>query len=231
MVNSGSGNSDDVCGTNGLRSPQFFVKTNYKRGATSPCVMIPIMPIVKAIGGGTLTDFFDHSAEMNGKGYGMPSSHAQFLAFFSLSLTLFLLLRHKPPLPLSESTPFDAKYYHRPLTYLQRVFASFLVLMLAAAVAWSRVYLEYHTPTQVLAGCAAGALSAASWFAATSWLRSLGWVDRACRSWLGLAGRWRDLVIEEDVAEAGWRRWCEQIERKDRSLRVNGTKASSTKKR
>uniref|UniRef100_A0A0D2XCM3 Dolichyldiphosphatase n=1 Tax=Fusarium oxysporum (strain Fo5176) TaxID=660025 RepID=A0A0D2XCM3_FUSOF len=34
---------------------------------------------------------------IHGKGYGMPSSHAQFVAFWSVSLALFLLVRHKPP--------------------------------------------------------------------------------------------------------------------------------------
>jgi acid phosphatase family membrane protein YuiD len=34
------------------------------------------------------TDF--KITEMLGKGYGMPSSHSQFVAFFSLSLTLNL---------------------------------------------------------------------------------------------------------------------------------------------
>ncbi|KLU88310.1 hypothetical protein MAPG_07297, partial [Magnaporthiopsis poae ATCC 64411] len=33
---------------------------------------------------------------IHGKGYGMPSSHAQFVAFWALSLALFLLVRHRP---------------------------------------------------------------------------------------------------------------------------------------
>ena len=31
---------------------------------------------------------------MTGKGYGMPSSHAQFAFFFAVSISLFLLVRH-----------------------------------------------------------------------------------------------------------------------------------------
>lgn len=31
--------------------------------------------------------------EMHGNGYGMPSSHAQFVAFFSVYITLWVFLR------------------------------------------------------------------------------------------------------------------------------------------
>ena len=147
---------------------------------------------------------------MNGKGYGMPSSHAQFLAFFSLSLSLFLLVRHRPPPQSAQTSPFDPAHYHKPLTVVQRVLFSILMLVVAAAVAWSRTYLEYHTPLQVWAGCTAGAGSAAAWFVATSWLRWTGWVEWGCESWMGKAWRFRDLVVEEDLAEAGWRRWVDR---------------------
>ncbi|TPX09653.1 uncharacterized protein E0L32_009126 [Thyridium curvatum] len=37
-----------------------------------------------------------HRAALSHKGYGMPSSHAQFVAFWAVALALFLLARHKP---------------------------------------------------------------------------------------------------------------------------------------
>ena len=153
----------------------------------------------------------------------MPSSHAQFATFFSVSLTLFLLLRHTPPSsPLSQRdriTYKNPEYYHAPLTISQRALLSGLVLLLAVAISSSRIYLEYHTPLQVLVGCGAGTVSAAFWFIVTWWLRREGWVRYGIGSWIGKAGRWRDLVVEEDLAEAGWRRWYERAESKSM---VNG---------
>ena len=141
----------------------------------------------------------------------MPSSHAQFVAFFSLSLTLFLLLRHTPPNVTNKRTTYiHPEHYHRPLTITQRLGLSLITVVLATSVALSRIYLDYHTPTQVLVGCGAGALSAVGWFVVTSVLRREGWVAWVVDSWAGKVGRWRDLVVEEDLAEAGWRRWCER---------------------
>lgn len=141
---------------------------------------------------------------MNGKGYGMPSSHAQFLAYFSVSLSLFLLMRHKPP----PSTRKDQiPYSHAPLDLSQKLALSVLTVALAAAVAASRIYLNYHTQTQVLVGIAAGALAGLGWFAVTEVGRRMGWVEWGLESWVGRMGRWRDLVVEEDLAEAGWRVW------------------------
>lgn len=149
---------------------------------------------------------------MYGKGYGMPSSHAQFATFFSLSLTLFLLFRHTPhPSPT-----------HTPITFPQRIFLSGLALLCAGAVAASRIYLNYHTVKQVLVGSGAGAWSAVTWFVVTGLLRKEGWVEWA----LELKGlrllRVRDLVVEEDLAEAGWQRWEER--RRKRGLWEGGKK-------
>nr|AEH41552.1 PAP2 domain-containing protein [Endocarpon pusillum] len=97
--------------------------------------------------------------EMYGKGYGMPSSHSQFVAYFSVSLSLFLLMRYVP----SPSTT------HSPATFTERLLLSCVACLCAAAVAVSRLYLNYHTPKQVMVGCAAGALSAVAWFLVTTY--------------------------------------------------------------
>jgi dolichyldiphosphatase len=135
--------------------------------------------------------------QMYGKGYGMPSSHAQFVCFFSIYLALFLLLRHQPH-PTQTYTP-------SPL--VERVLLSLVALGSAAAVAASRVYLNYHTPKQVLVGCSAGAVLAVAWFVATTWLRRVGWLAWGLETKLARALRMRDLVTEEDLADAGWSRW------------------------
>jgi dolichyldiphosphatase len=148
---------------------------------------------------------------MNGKGYGMPSSHAQFVAFFSLSLTLFLLFRH---------TPKPSSAYHTPLTLTSRAFLSSIAVLCASAVAASRIYLNYHTVEQVLVGCGAGAFSAIAWFSVTTLLRRQGWVEWAIDTRAARMLRMRDLVVEEDLAEAGWERW--EVRRKKSGPYRNG---------
>lgn len=151
---------------------------------------------------------------MHGKGYGMPSSHAQFVTFFSLTLTFFLLFRHSPH-PTETHTPF---------TFFQRLVLSVLALAGAAAVASSRVYLNYHTPKQVLVGCSAGAIFAVVWFLVTTYLRRAGWIEWALETQLSRLFRVRDLVIQEDLVDSGWARWEER--RKRRAFQVQGKKSS-----
>ena len=158
---------------------------------------------------------------MYGKGYGMPSSHAQFLAYFATSLSLFLLLRHHPPAQHYRS---ERPYSHKPLNLPQKISLSLLTSVLAAAVAASRVYLNYHTPTQVLVGCIAGVVSGLSWFVFTECLRRMGWLEWGLETWVARMGRWRDLVVEEDLAEAGWRVWEERRDKKKRADGVGGKK-------
>ena len=134
---------------------------------------------------------------MFGKGYGMPSSHAQFVAYFSLSLTLFLLLRHRP-------TPSST---HTPLSFPLRLFLSVLSISSAGTVAVSRVYLNYHTPKQVLVGFGAGAIFAIAWFIFTTLLRTSGTLDILLDTWLARELRLRDLVTTEDLVQSGWLRW------------------------
>lgn len=150
---------------------------------------------------------------MQGKGYGMPSSHAQYVSFFSITLALFLLFRHVPH-PTETHTPF---------TFFQRFALSVLALLCAAAVACSRIYLSYHTPRQVLVGCAAGAVFALIWFAFTTYLRRAGWVEWALETELFRLFRVRDLVVQEDLVDSGWARWEER--RRRAAFRVQNKKS------
>ncbi len=143
---------------------------------------------------------------MNGKGYGMPSSHAQFATFFSLSLTLFLLFRHVPHQP---NSPYNSPT-HTPTTVLERILLSTFALLGASLVAASRIYLNYHTPRQVLVGCLAGCISAIFWFAFTTFLRREGWIEWGLDTGLARMARMRDLVVGEDLVDAGWVRWEER---------------------
>jgi dolichyldiphosphatase len=147
---------------------------------------------------------------MYGKGYGMPSSHAQFVTFFSLYLTFFVLFRHTP-------APSDT---HTPSTLPERLALSILACICAGTVAASRVYLNYHTPRQVLVGCTAGAVIAVVWFLCTTFLRRCGWIDWTLDHPLARALRVRDLIVTEDIADAGWGRW--ESRRKARRSTENG---------
>ncbi|KAG8666125.1 hypothetical protein FPOAC2_11222 [Fusarium poae] len=144
---------------------------------------------------------------IHGKGYGMPSSHAQFVAFWSVSLALFLLVRHKPPRVLKGRAGSGV---HRPWSVVERVAMSVAGMAIAAATAWSRVYLNYHTPKQVVIGCAAGAVSATGWFIIVAIVRQTGWLGWALETPLARVFRVRDLVVEEDMCQAGWEKWEER---------------------
>jgi dolichyldiphosphatase len=93
---------------------------------------------------------------------------------------------------------------------VQRLALSASAITVAAAVAWSRIYLGYHTPRQVWAGCAAGALSAVGWFGVTAVLRQTGWLAWALDNPISRALRIRDLIVEEDMCQAGWEKWEER---------------------
>lgn len=140
--------------------------------------------------------------QMHGKGYGMPSSHAQFVSFFSLSLTLFLLFRHVPKKPTAS---------HTPLSPVVRAGLSGLALVCAGLVAWSRTYLNYHTEKQVVVGSMAGAVTAIGWFLVTTALRQTGVLAWVLDQEFTRLFRMRDLVVEEDLCQAGWEKWEERI--------------------
>lgn len=163
---------------------------------------------------------------IHGKGYGMPSSHAQFVAFWSVSLALFLLVRHKPrpqqqqrhtkPNSLSSlRNSINVWEGGRPWSLPERLAVSLAGLLVAAATAWSRIYLNYHTATQVLVGVAAGVVFALVWFVATELLRRTGWLAWGLELPPAKMLRIRDLVVEEDMCQAGWEKWEEKKKRKE----------------
>ncbi|KXT06733.1 hypothetical protein AC578_8510 [Pseudocercospora eumusae] len=153
----------------------------------------------------------ERPTQMLGKGYGMPSSHAQYAAFFSLYLSLFLLFRHDPVNhPNASST-------HLPTPFWQRLGLAMLSILCAGAVAQSRIYLNYHSPKQVYVGCAAGVGCAVAWFIVTSIARQWGLVDKLLElppmKWL----RMRDLVCSESLEDAGWERYQRALRRRTES--------------
>ncbi|CAL1534310.1 unnamed protein product [Lymnaea stagnalis] len=83
--------------------------------------------------------------------YGMPSSHSQFMWFFSSYFALFLLLR------LYKN--------HSIIDDLWKYVCAGLGVVCAILVSWSRVYLSYHTISQVLLGAFIGSVLGVLWFA------------------------------------------------------------------
>ncbi|KUI71028.1 Putative dolichyldiphosphatase [Cytospora mali] len=198
-----------------------------------------------------------------GKGYGMPSSHAQFVAFWAVAMALFLLVRHTPSWTDHGYGPRAAaaaanggsgnntagggrgrhnasarragiwgqdwvvieSYAHRPWSFAERAAASLAVLSVAAMVAWSRVYLGYHTVNQVLVGCLAGSLSALAWYGVTYVIREIGLLAWVLESPVARGLRVRDLVVSEDLAQAGWEKW------EDRKVAAAAAAKSSKKKK
>lgn len=140
---------------------------------------------------------------IHGKGYGMPSSHTQFVAFWSVYLALFLLVRHRP----SADRHANGHGHGRPWSLLERAAISVAACGVAAATACSRIYLDYHTPRQVIVGSAVGVLLALLFFGVTSVVRHTGLLARGLELPLARALRVRDLMVCEDMCQAGWEKW------------------------
>ncbi|XP_063792554.1 dolichyldiphosphatase 1 [Pseudophryne corroboree] len=87
--------------------------------------------------------------------YGLPSSHSQFMWFFSVYSFLFLYLR------MHQTN--NARF----LDLLWRHVLSLCLLTAACLVSYSRVYLLYHSWSQVTYGAVAGSILAVAWFAVT----------------------------------------------------------------
>lgn len=87
--------------------------------------------------------------------YAMPSSHSQFMWFFSVYSFFFLYFR------MHQTN--NAKF----LDLLWRHILSLCLLTVAFIVSYSRVYLLYHTWSQVFYGGVAGSIMAVVWFVFT----------------------------------------------------------------
>ncbi|XP_022908898.1 dolichyldiphosphatase 1-like [Onthophagus taurus] len=87
--------------------------------------------------------------------YGMPSSHAQFMWFFATYVIYFVFIR----------------LHHMNNNTIMENVSKILIIssstLAAVLVCISRVYLQYHTITQVICGAFVGALFATVWFSLT----------------------------------------------------------------
>uniref|UniRef100_A0A8D8RM77 Dolichyldiphosphatase n=1 Tax=Cacopsylla melanoneura TaxID=428564 RepID=A0A8D8RM77_9HEMI len=90
--------------------------------------------------------------------YGMPSSHAQFMWFFSMYILCFVVVR----LRYNNSSYKYESYW--------KVFIVLSSLLLTCIVSYSRVYLLYHTWNQILYGALIGCVFATGWFLITQFI-------------------------------------------------------------
>ncbi|CAK7233389.1 hypothetical protein SBRCBS47491_008591 [Sporothrix bragantina] len=159
-------------------------------------------------------------------GYGMPSSHAQFAGFWALTIALFLLVRYESKKSTTTSATSKtarggaavvATPWHKrtSMSLFERIAASIAAFIVAFFIAWSRVYLHYHTPRQVLVGFAAGLVVGAGWFGVTSVARYTGLLDWGLQLPPAQYLRFRDLVLEEDPLQPGWEKWQAQLAAQD----------------
>lgn len=135
----------------------------------------------------------------------MPSSHAQFMAFFTVYFSLWIYLRA------------------RQLPSYQRVLISITSIAASVAVSLSRIYLSYHTQLQVACGYSVGVVFALGWFVFTAWLRETtlgqtggGWGLEALTGgrrlldwllWVTQIVYVKDLLAEVDLVRWEWEVW------------------------
>lgn len=89
----------------------------------------------------------DRPIQSIGNGYGFPSSHSQFMAYFSSFLICHLYFRHR--FSSTGSVILDNTWRLAVYTFL---------LVWTGIVAFSRYYLGYHNANQILWGIGIGAI-------------------------------------------------------------------------
>ncbi|KAK6354108.1 hypothetical protein TWF730_008526 [Orbilia blumenaviensis] len=144
---------------------------------------------------------------LKGKGYGMPSSHTQFMFFFATYISLWIAVRNR--------------FIPRPVKLFLLLSLSFL----AVGVAGSRVYLHYHTVKQVLVGSGAGVIIGLGWFVATALMRTIAggklW-DFLLENEISKLAYVKDECTVVDLHRRDWEEWW--------AARVHGKKAVEGKK-
>lgn len=94
--------------------------------------------------------------------YGMPSAHSQFMGFFATYFICVVLLQV-------------------PMARYKKAIACLALPAASICVAFSRVYLSYHTAPQVVVGLCIGVVSGLVYFVALSLARDIGLVDWVLR--------------------------------------------------
>ncbi|KAL9936372.1 hypothetical protein V8E36_004440 [Tilletia maclaganii] len=82
------------------------------------------------------------------EGYGMPSSHSQFMGFFAAFFVCHFVLHHPPPRKPRTMVNTMRRIEH--FTFIV------LIILMSLVVCYSRYYLLYHSVAQILVGASIG---------------------------------------------------------------------------
>ncbi|THV02494.1 PAP2-domain-containing protein [Dendrothele bispora CBS 962.96] len=140
-----------------------------------------------------------------GTGYAFPSSHSQYMGYFSAFLICHLYCRHR----FSSTGSWILDQAWRMLVY-------FFISAWAIAVAFSRYYLKYHSPHQIFWGFGIGVVCGSGLYITTEvvprrWPNSaLGRLKSALISnpistWLQIRDGWA--IWPDGGREGEWLRW------------------------
>ncbi|KFH74219.1 hypothetical protein MVEG_01432 [Podila verticillata NRRL 6337] len=128
--------------------------------------------------------------EYLGDGYGMPSSHSQFMAYFATYLTILMYRRGVTPGSVSPHV------------------VTVCVVLWSVVVIYSRVHLYYHTWQQVVAGSICGCLFATGYFFfVNNFLRSKGMQDWMVGNSFAHWALLRDVGEMDGVYKWEWDMW------------------------
>ncbi|OBZ84726.1 Dolichyldiphosphatase 1 [Choanephora cucurbitarum] len=136
-----------------------------------------------------------------GDGYGMPSSHSQFIWYFAIYGSLYM-----------------KRYIHLDHSVWKQL-VSLAMFALAILVSFSRVYLGYHTTYQVMAGSLVGALFGMAWYQLCQWIHSSGLVEVVLNTPLAKKLYLRDMSFVKNVARWEYEQWCQL--QKERNSKKN----------
>ncbi|ESK96462.1 pap2 domain protein [Moniliophthora roreri MCA 2997] len=157
----------------------------------------------------------DRPNDLVGNGYGFPSSHSQYMGFFSTFLICHLYYRHR----------FTSTGY--PLVDILWRFMIYVGLISwALGVAYSRYHLKYHSPPQILWGLAIGIISGFTLYISLEVIpkrypKSLFGrfkallISNPVSTWLQIRDGWA--VWPDGGRESEWVRWKREWEKRDQS--------------
>ncbi|KAF9006167.1 hypothetical protein BDQ17DRAFT_1399096 [Cyathus striatus] len=144
--------------------------------------------------------------ESIGNGYGFPSSHSQYMGYFSSFLICHLYFRHR--------FATTGSYI---LDQLWRIVLYIGLLGWASAVAYSRYYLGYHNVYQILWGLVLALTELIPTRRPNSQLGKLKAfaLQNPISTWLQLRDGWA--VWEDGGREGEWKRWRAEWERQQKA--------------
>ncbi|KAF9447725.1 PAP2-domain-containing protein [Macrolepiota fuliginosa MF-IS2] len=158
----------------------------------------------------------DRPIQSIGNGYGFPSSHSQYMAYFATFLTCHLFFKHR--FASTGSKIFDQ---------LWRLVVYAGLLAWAGVVAYSRHHLGYHSWYQIIWGLGIGSVLGISLYLAVDLIPTkfptslLGHIkrfvlDHPLSRWLQIRDGWE--IWADGGREDEWLRWRAEWEKRQRSV-------------